>query len=179
MRWAICVVTIVSLASGIAHAQRAIEQHLGSAVLSSADDVSASDLAELAQVIGRRGYSVNLDPLCSAIEVDHLLKGCQFRQVSVGLKTGDGDILAFNVPAGANTPPFVIVFHLAREIGEIYLVSMSGGLVKAYAQVENGNFALMKSADAKQRFLIDMAYWARNVASIYDHLGIDRPPHRQ
>lgn len=179
MRWAICAVIIASLAGSAVHAQRKLEQHLGPAVLSSADGLSAGDLAELADIIGKRGYSVNLAPLCSAIEVDHILKNCQFRQASVGLKTGDGDILAFNVPIEQNSPSFVVVFHMAREIGEIYLVSMSGELVKAYVQVENGKFVLTETTDAKQRFLIDMAYWGRNIASIYDHLGLDRPPHRQ
>ncbi len=156
------------------------EDHLGSAVLSRADGISAEELRELVSIVYQEGASVNFHLLCAALELLQRTPDCVFRQISVRLDTGKGDVLAFNVPDdGSGGVSFVLIFHVARDLGEIYVVSMAGGLKRAYVQRANGRFVKVVGDKAEESFRIDVAYWARNLPRVYDDLGLVKPAHRR
>ena len=186
MRWiavltvsiAVITVSVVMVFRAVA-AQSSFKDHLGPFASSEPSGISAADIEEISTIIQQGGISVNLDSFCFSAELDHVLDDCQFRQLTVLLKNVDTQLLAFNVPRTLKPAPFAIVFHFGRGLGEIYLVSMSGNLVRAYMQAAGGQFELKETDEAKRKFLIDMAYWSRNIGPIYDALGIARPKHRQ
>ena len=179
MRWIAVLTLSVVMVFRAAAAQNSLKDHLGPFASSEPSGITSADIEEIATIIQQSGISVNLDPFCSSAELDHVLDDCQFRQLTVLLKNVDTQLLVFNVPRTLKPAPFAVVFHFGRGLGEIYLVSMSGNLIRAYIQTAGGPFELNETGEAKQKFLIDMAYWARNIGQIYDAFGIARPKNRQ
>lgn len=159
---------------------RTLEQHLGGKEAGEAAAISQSDLEEIVSIVHQEGLLVNFELLCAAIGLVHQSADCRFRQLSIRLETEHADVLAFNVPADAEKGvTCVVVFHTARDLGEIYVVSMRAELLRAYAVMANGRYEKVELADAKSTFLVDLAYWSRHLTSFYDKLALERPPHRR
>lgn len=172
------VATLVSLtivASGLA---RDLREHLGPQVPSRPDGISERDMRELASLVREHGFRVNLEVICKIAELEASSENCRFRQISIGLHTKEGDVLSFNVPEGPDTP-FVVMFHISSDLAEVFLVSGSGELMRAYYLNGDGRFAKIDDANLHEVFKIDAAYWARNIGAVYDGLRVRRPPHRQ
>lgn len=158
---------------------RTLEQHLGSETKDAAV-ISQADLEEIVSIVHQEGLLVDFQLLCAALDLVNRTADCRFRQLSIRLGTEHADLLAFNVPIDAERGvTCVVVFHTARDLGEIYVVSMRAELLRAYVLQSNGRFARVDVADAQQTFLLDLSYWSRNLTSFYDTLGLERPPHRR
>lgn len=159
-------------------AERAIHEHLGPGVFSTPDGITETDVRELASLIREHGFSVDLEHICKTTEVQTTVGSCRFYQISVGLNRGKSDILAFNVPETVTGTPFVLIFHVAEDLSEIFIVSMFGELVRGYSRGADGR--LLRNDEAnKIPFKVDAAYWARNIGAVYDGLRIPRPAHRR
>ena len=159
-------------------AERAIREHLGTGVSSTPEGITEKDVRELASLIREHGFSVDLEHICKTTGVQTTVANCRFSQISIGLSRGKSDILAFNVPEAATGVPFVLIFHVAEDLSEIFIVSMFGELVRGYSRGADGRF--LRNDEANQiPFKIDAAYWARNIGAVYDGLRIPRPPHRR
>jgi len=142
--------------------------------------ITQGDLEEIVSIVHQEGLLVDFELLCAAIGLVQLSTDCRFRQLSIRLETEHADVLAFNVPADAGKGvSCVVVFHTASDLGEIYVVSMRAELLRAYVVQANGRFERSEIEDAKSTFLVDLAYWSRNLTSFYDTLGLERPPHRR
>lgn len=136
--------------------------------------VTAYAVQETARVVKREGGTVSLAPLCTIIDLP--IKDCDFKQVSAIDKLGRGDIHAFNVPVTAGDEiPFVLIFHVSAQFGEIYIVSTTGSLLNAYMRDARGIYNKTDLGAARESFLIDMGYWAGNLDSLYDDLNVGRP----
>jgi hypothetical protein len=162
-----------------ANAQRHPDQHLGPTVVSRPDGSSAADVQELALLVRKEGLSVDFGLLCAATEIVDFSANCLFRQIAVKLHTSEADLIAFNVPDMSGEIPFILLFHVARDLGEIYIVSLSGGLVRAYVKQAYGRFEKVETRQAEESFLIDMAYWTRNLSRVYEHFRVERPLDRR
>jgi hypothetical protein len=80
-----------------------------------------------------------------------------FKQVSAIDKLGRGDIHAFNVPVTAEEEiPFVLIFHVSEQIGEVYIASTTGSLLNAYMRDARGIYNETDLRAAQEYFLIDM-----------------------
>jgi len=136
--------------------------------------VTARAVQETASVVKREGGTVSLAPLCTIIGLSII--GCDFKQVSATDKLGRGDVHAFNVPVTAEEEiPFVLIFHVSAQFGEIYIVSTTGSLLDAYIRGAGGIYNKTDLSAARESFLIDMGYWAGNVDSLYNDLNVTRP----
>lgn len=136
--------------------------------------VTAYAVQETARIVKREGGAVSLAPICTIIGLS--IRGCEFRQVSAIDKLGRGDIHAFNVPVTADEEiPFVLIFHVSQQFGEIYIVSTTGSLLNAYVRDARGEYNQSDAAAAMGSFLIDMGYWAGSLDSLRDDLNVERP----
>jgi hypothetical protein len=159
---------------------RTLEQHLGGSEAGEVTAISRGDLEEIVSIVHQEGLLVNFGLLCAAIELVHQTADCCFRQLSIRLETEHSDVLALNVPVEADKGVrCVVVFHTAKDLGEIYVISMRAELLRAYVVQANGRYEKVELAEAMPTFLIDLAYWSRNLTSLHDTLGLERPPHRR
>ena len=179
MRLLIGLIAFTMFTAGTANAERHPDQHLGPAVVSRPNGFSAAELQELISLVRKEGHSVDFGLLCAATEIVDLSANCVFRQISIKLHTSEADLLAFNVPDTTGDIPLILLFHVARDLGEIYIVSPSGALVRAYVKQSYGRFEKVETRQAEETFLIDIAYWARNLTRVYDDLGVERPSCRR
>lgn len=155
-------------------AQRVLDAHQETAVLSEPAGISEHAINEIARVVKQNGKIANLESLCAEMELDHVLDDCLFRQFIIFLNAERDEIIAFNVPKEMQPIPFVIAYHLNRKGGEIYLVSMSGNMVKGYLRNSDGAFSLDGSSRIKERFLMDMSFWAQRIDYVYERLGEEK-----
>lgn len=174
---------IVFLLAGLAGqpvgAERAPHQHLGDNVQSVPDGITQQELGELVSIVFQEGQPVDFGLLCAALNIQQMFEDCVFRQVSVRLPSRKEDVLSFNVPdKGGRGIAFVIVCHTAHDVNEIFVVSMTAALRKAFVTGADGRFLEASLQETESSFRIDMAYWARNLGRVYDDLGLEKPIHR-
>lgn len=171
---------LAGLAGQQARAERPLQQHLGTTVDNVPQGITQPELQELVSIVFQEGHKVDFGLLCAALNIQHMFDDCVFRQVSVRLPSGKDDILSFNVPdKGGLGIALVIVCHTAHDVNEIFVVSMSAALRRAFVAGLDGRFAERDVRTVENNFRVDMAYWARNLGRVYDDLGLHKPAHRR
>ncbi|MGE3991600.1 hypothetical protein [Pseudorhodoplanes sp.] len=171
---------LAGLAGQQAQAERPLQQHLGAPVDSIPEGITQPELQELVSIVFQEGHQVDFGLLCAALNIQHMFDDCHFRQVSVRLPSEKDEVLSFNVPdKGSRGVALVIVCHTAHDVNEIFVVSMSASLRKAFVADLDGRFAETDVRTVENTFKVDMAYWARNLGRVYDDLGLQKPPHRR
>lgn len=173
------IVCLLAITGQQAQAERPLQHHLGTAVVSVPDGITQAELQELVSIVFQEGPEVDFGLLCAALDIQQMFDDCVFRQVSVRLPSQKGDVLSFNVPdKGSQGVAFVIVCHTSHDVNEIFVVSMTAKLRRAFVTGIDGRFMETDIQGIEANFRIDMAYWARNLGSVYDDLGLQKPSHR-
>lgn len=163
-----------------AHAERPLQQHLGTTVDSVPNGITQPELQEVVSIVFQEGHEVDFGLLCATLNIQHMFDDCHFRQVSVRLPSGKDDVLSFNVPdKGSLGVALIIVCHTAHDVNEIFVVSMSAALRRAFVAGLDSRFTETDVRTVENSFRVDMAYWARNLGRVYADLGLQKPPHRR
>jgi hypothetical protein len=180
MLWSLVVCWLAVIAGEPARAERPLQHHLGITMESVPAGITERELQELVSIVFQEGHRVDFGMLCIALNIQYLFDGCTFRQVSVGLATGNMDTLSFNVPDdGERGVALVVLCHTAQDVNEIFVVSMAAALRRAFVSGPDGRYVEADVHSVEAKFLIDTAYWAKNLARVYEDLGLEKPSHRR
>jgi hypothetical protein len=137
------------------------------------------EFAEIVDLVDAKGWRVDLGTICRAFGLPWPATGCVFRQVSVHEVDGRGDPRGVNVPEHAGTDvPYVLVFHLTSQIGEFYVVSPRGELLKAFQRQKGRGYDALPLDDVRMEFERDLAYWRGNFPRIKRGLAAESGPGR-
>ena len=136
---------------------------------------SQPSVADVIRIVRLRGWSVNFGALCAEFELEGH-EACQFKQVSLeDDNDGKGYPRGFNVPVvNQSELPYVLIFHLNPLIGEFFVMSTEGILVRAYYRSKGRGFERIPNEAIQDEFNSDLRYWTENLAKIAN--GLPSPP---
>lgn len=136
----------------------------------------AADISEVVELVGAKGWKANLGRICSEFGLDIPDHQCVFRQVSMQEIEGKGDPRGFNVPPSGpgGRPDFVVIFHLGPLVGEFFVVSPRGELLKAFYRTKGRGYEELPLDDVREEFERDLQYWLQNLSRLRLGLGAQR-----
>ena len=120
----------------------------------------APTFRDVVQFVSRRGWRVNLDKLCAEFGMPEGRDNCTFRQISIQDATDLGYPRGFNVSDFAGPKGrYVLIFHLQPLVGEFFLVSSDGALIRAFYRGKGRGYDPLPNEDVRSEFEADLAYW--------------------
>jgi tetratricopeptide (TPR) repeat protein len=132
-------------------------------------------LADVVRLVQEKGWQVDHKPLCAEFKLAQHPDSCTFKQVSVQELDGRGDPRAFNVPASSGGAiPYVLIFHLGPLVGEFFIASPEGELLKAFIRSKGTGYSQIPNDDVREEFNKDVAYWTDNFARLKQGLEAER-----
>ncbi len=140
-------------------------------VLAGAQSSNAAELPEIVELVKAKGWRANLGRLCQELSLEPLGADCIFKQVSVEEVHGRGDPRGFNVRAGAGEVSYVLIFHLSPLVGEFFVASPQGELLRAFIRTKGRDYEQVSNDVVHGEFLTDVAYWKNNFTRI--RAGLD------
>ena len=88
------------------------------------------------------------------------------------------DPRGFNVPAVSNAGrPYVLIFHLRPLVGEFFIVSPDGILMRAYLRFKGTDYSRVPNEEVQTRFNKNLAYWTTNFSRLKKTLEAEQPGH--
>lgn len=143
---------------------------LGINIVIAATQANASNLSKLIELVESKGWKIDLERICSrfGIASDQTgSDGCRLTQLSVQDTEGRGDPHGFNVPERRDGAlPYVLMFHLGPLVGEFFLVSAEGKLLKALYRAKGRDYEELRLEDVKSEFEADLAFWTNNISRL-------------
>ncbi len=131
--------------------------------------------SEVIEFVQKQGWQVNLGALCVQIGLPQDGGNCVYKQINVEEIKGRGDPRGFNVPAISSGPvAHVLVFHLSPLVGEFFVVSPRGELIKAYYRSKGTGYNPIPNAEVEQEFKKDLAYWMENFDRVKRGFELER-----
>jgi hypothetical protein len=131
--------------------------------------------ADLVRFVDEQGWRVDFGDLCAELDLPRLDGGCVFKQVSVQEIEGRGDPRGFNVPSqGSGRATYVFLFHLGPLIGEFFVVSAEGDLIKAFYRRHGTGYEPLPRTEVLEEFKTDLAYWFANFSRVRQGLEEQR-----
>ena len=99
--------------------------------------------SDVVQYVQQHGWRVDLGDMCTKFELPRSGDDCIFRQLSLqDQREAGSDPRGFNVPAVWNTgPQYVLIFHLRPLVGEFFIVSPDGILMRAYLRFKGTDYS--------------------------------------
>lgn len=140
-------------------------------LLVGAQDSRSAELSEIVQLVETRGWSADLGRICQEFALEPLGSDCIFKQISVQEEQGRGDPRGINVPARTSEVSCVLIFHLGPLVGEFFIVSPQGELLKTFIRTKGRGYEQISNDDVRDEFLADLAYWTDNFTRI--RAGLD------
>ncbi len=133
----------------------------------------AADISEVVELVAAKGWKANLGRICSAFGLDIPDHQCVFRQVSVQEIEGRGDPRGFNVPPSGpgGRPDFIVMFHLGPLVGEFFVASPGGELLKAFYRAKGREYEELPLDHVREEFERDLQYWLKNLSRVRSGLG--------
>ena len=133
--------------------------------------------SDVVQYVQQHGWRADLGDMCTKFELPRSGNDCIFRQLSLqDQREADSDPRGFNVPAVWNTGPhYVLIFHLRPLVGEFFIVSPDGILVRAYLRFKGTDYSLVPNEEVQQEFDKNFAYWTTNFSRLKKALEAERP----
>jgi regulator of sirC expression with transglutaminase-like and TPR domain len=132
-------------------------------------------LADVVKFVQEQGWQVDHKPLCAEFRLAQHSDSCTFKQVSVQELEGRGDPRAFNVPVSSGAAiPYVLIFHLGPLVGEFFIASPEGELIKAFIRSKGTGYSQIPNDDVREEFDKDVAYWTDNFARLKQGLEAER-----
>jgi hypothetical protein len=115
--------------------------------------------------------------MCTKFELPRSGDDCLFRQLSLqDQREAPSDPRGFNVPAVWNTGPhYVVIFHLRPLVGEFFIVSPDGILMRAYLRSKGTDYSLVPNEEVQQEFNKNSAYWTTNFSRLKKAIKAGRP----
>ena len=133
--------------------------------------------ADVVTFVAGKGWVVNLGPLCGHLEIQAGTSACVFRQVSVEETEAHSGPRGFNVPADSSEhPPHVLIYHLGPLVGEFFIVSPEGQLLKAFLRRKGTGYSSVPLDEVREEFAKDAAYWTVNLARLKEGLRLSPRP---
>ena len=100
---------------------------------------------------------------------------CFFQQLSVQETEGRSDPRGLNVPTASNAvPPYALIFHFSPLVGEFFVVSPDGVLMKAFVRFKGADYSRVSNEDVSEEFNKDLAYWTKNFFRLKKGLEAER-----
>jgi hypothetical protein len=134
--------------------------------------------SDVVQYVQQQGWRVNLGNMCIKFELPRSGDDCLFRQFSLqDQREADSDPRGFNVPAVWNTGAhYVVIFHLRPLVGEFFIVSSDGILMRAYLRFKGTDYSLVPNEEVQQEFdNKNFAYWTTNFSRLKKAIEAGRP----
>lgn len=136
--------------------------------------VKSAEVMDVAKFVEEKGWRAHLGPLCAEFELNTPETECIFRQISVQEIQSRGDPRAFNVPIRpGQTIPYFLIFHLGPLVGEFFIVSPEGHLLRAFYRVKGQGYERLPNGDVQEEFQVDVLYWIRNLERVKQGLDFE------
>lgn len=141
-------------------------------VLVSPQSSNSAELSEIMELVKVKGWRADLGRLCQEFSLEPVGTDCIFKQISVQEVQGRGDPRGFNVRSDTDEPSYVLIFHLGPLVGEFFVASQQGELLRAFMRTKGRDYEQVSNDVVHDEFLADVAYWKDNFARI--RTGLDR-----
>jgi hypothetical protein len=137
-------------------------------------------LSDVVQFVQQQGWRANLGDMCTKFELPRSGDDCIFIQVSLqDEREATSDPRSFNVPAISNAEPqYVLIFHLRPLVGEFFIVSADGILLRAYLRFKGTDYSHVPNEEVQQEFNKNLAYWTTNFCRFKKGLEAERPGYK-
>lgn len=133
----------------------------------------ADNLGDIVALVEAKGWKADLGRICSEFKLPLPDKECVFRQISVQEVDSRGDPRGFNVPYSVadGRPPFVLIFHLGPLVGEFFVATPTGELLKAFYRAKGRGYDELPLDEVREEYERDLQYWLQNVSRVRSGLG--------
>jgi hypothetical protein len=135
-------------------------------VLASQQSSGSAELPDIVELVKIKGWRADLGRICHEFSLRPHGQDCIFKQISVQEVQGRGDPRGFNVPAGADEVPYVLVFHLSPLVGEFFIASPRGELLKSFIRTKGRGYEPISNDAVREEFIADLTYWKDNFERI-------------
>lgn len=132
----------------------------------SKDDPTAATFSDVVRFVEERGWQINLGNMCPEFDLGIEAQECIFKQVSVQETEGRDDPRGFNVPIHPGSAPYVLLFHLGPLVGEFFIASRQGELIRAYYRTKSTGYSPISNEEVKDTFKAAVAYWTDNFSRL-------------
>lgn len=118
---------------------------------------------DVLRLVQERGWRVDFKNLCMDLGLAELATNCRFRQLSVQDDSERGYPRGFNVSEQPGSRGYVVfLFHLNPLVGEFFVVSPQGELLRAYVRTRGRGYAQVPNEVIGEEFNADVTYWIAN-----------------
>lgn len=128
-------------------------------VLAGMESSNSAELSQIVQLVKEKGWRADLGTICQEFSLEPHRRDCIFKQISVQEVQGRSDPRGFNVPDGAGDVPYVLVFHLSPLVGEFFIASLQGELLKAFVRTKGRGYEPIHNDAIRDEFFADLTYW--------------------
>lgn len=127
-------------------------------------DPALSSFADIVRLVQERGWQANLGVICAELGLAEISDNCVFNQVSVQASENGEGPRGINVPVISNSEiSYVLIFHLRPLVGEFFIVSPQGSLIKAFVRRKGAGYSKIANEEVDEEFKADLAYWTANL----------------
>jgi len=139
------------------------------------DDRALVTFSDVVQFVQQQGWRVDLGDICTRLELPQSGTDCLFQQLSVQETESRSDPRGLNVPASMNgTTPYVLIFHFSPLVGEFFVVSPDGVLMRAFVRLKGTGYNPVPNEDVSEEFNKDLEYWTNNFFRLKKGLEAER-----
>lgn len=131
-------------------------------VLAGLESSNSAELYQIVHLVKEKGWRADLGRICQEFLLEPHGRDCIFKQISVQEVQGRGDPRGFNIPDGAGDVPYVLVFHLSPLVGEFFIASPQGDLLKAFIRTKGRGYEPIHNDAVRDEFFADLTYWKDN-----------------
>lgn len=122
--------------------------------------------SELVSLVARHGWTVDLGRMCKTMALDPTEKKCRFLQIAFNSSGDAFDRHGFNLPVDTDNRSYILMFHLRPLIGEFFVVSTGGRLIKTFFRARGIDYGPVPDESGSAAFEKELAYWRANFAQI-------------
>ena len=124
-----------------------------------------ASVSEIASYVRTAGWPADLNYLCAALEIN-VGPRCLFLQVAVHRRENTIADHGFNVPADSAAPAQIVLYHVTPLVGEFFLATAEGKLLKALSRSRSTAFETMPSDQAASAYGREVEFWQGNLAQV-------------
>jgi hypothetical protein len=123
--------------------------------------ITEEGFGKIVATAAREGTEVNFGAFCSVLGIQTQFAPCIFKQiVAQDDDSTRHDLHGLGVPKGeASDRPFVLIYHISKLGGEIYIVSPLGELTTAFVRTPQGTYERAVLGEVRRTFEIDASFW--------------------
>lgn len=173
------IVLILSAAPALAVSGRGANERYATGAtppIRFAQNGSASAIfLDVVRLVERQGWRTSLGDMCTKFWLPAGGNDCSFLQLSVQETEGRGDPRGLNVSVSPNSgTPYVLIFHLNPLVGEFFVVSPDGALLRVFVRFKGADYKRISNEEVREEFNKDIAYWMGNFVRLKSALEAER-----